>query len=58
MGEQDIHNLVYEKAKKHGIKPPELFTSLYLSLIAKPQGPKLARFIKILGVDRVKEMIG
>ena len=58
MVEQDIQNLVYEIAKKHDVKAPELFKSLYLALISKPQGPKLARFTKILGIKKVKEMIG
>jgi lysyl-tRNA synthetase class I len=58
MEEQDIQNGVYELAKKNNVPPPELFKSIYLALISKPQGPKLARFIKILGVKKVKELIG
>lgn len=58
MGEQDIQNLVYELAKKSNVPPPELFKSIYLALISKPEGPKLARFIKILGVKKAKELIG
>lgn len=58
MDEQEIQNSVYELAKKNNIPPPELFKSIYLALISKPQGPKLARFVKILGVKKVKELIG
>jgi len=58
MAEQDIQNLVYGLAKKNNVPPPELFKSIYLALISKPQGPKLARFVKILGIKRVKELIG
>ncbi|MEW5996312.1 MAG: lysine--tRNA ligase [Candidatus Micrarchaeota archaeon] len=58
MEEQEIQNLVYEIAKKNNVQPPELFKSIYLALISKPQGPKLARFVKILGIKRVKELIG
>ena len=54
----EIHNLVFDAAKRNSVEPAALFTELYQSLIAKPKGPKMGRFIEAIGVSRVKEALG
>jgi lysyl-tRNA synthetase class 1 len=54
MSSDDIHNLVFETAKKNGVQPAQLFKEIYLSLIKKERGPRLGKLVEALGVSRVK----
>lgn len=57
MEDVEIHNAVYEFARKNGIEPQEFFKQLYQVLIGKDKGPKAGRLIEILGVGRIKKDI-
>ena len=57
MKDEDIHELVYNVAKERGMKPPQLFKALYLSLIGKEYGPRLGRLIVAIGVMKTKESL-
>jgi len=57
MSDVEIHNTVYEVARRRGVDPSELFKSIYITLLGKPRGPRLGKFIKILGVRRFKEIV-
>ncbi len=54
MDAKEIHNAVYEFARSRGMEPKELFRQLYQTLIGKDRGPRLGRFIALLGVEKVK----
>lgn len=57
MKDEDIHELVYDVAKERGIKPPQLFKALYLSLIGKEYGPRFGRLIAAIGVAKTKKSL-
>ena len=57
MRDIDVHNLVYEVAKKHSIQPKEFFKTLYVALLGQPYGPRLGRLIVALGVEKVKNTL-
>ena len=52
-----VHNLVFEVAKDDGLKPGELFSSLYDALIGKSRGPKIGRLVVAVGVEKVKRAL-
>ena len=51
--EGELHDLFWEVAEKNGIKAPALFQALYLILLGKERGPKLAPFILAAGKERI-----
>jgi lysyl-tRNA synthetase class 1 len=53
----EIHNLVFEFAKEKGVKPEELFTQLYRTLLNKEKGPRMGKLIEAIGVNKVKKTI-
>jgi len=57
MSDVDIHNKVYEVARNNGVEPSELFKAIYMMLFSKPKGPRLGKFIKVLGVGRFKALV-
>jgi lysyl-tRNA synthetase class 1 len=52
-----IHNSVFAYAREHKVPASEMFKAIYHDLIDKPYGPKLGRFIEILGVDNVRSAL-
>ncbi|MEM0453599.1 MAG: lysine--tRNA ligase [Sulfolobales archaeon] len=57
MSDIDIHNKVYELARSRGRDPSELFSGIYTLLFNKSKGPRLGKFIKVLGVNRFKSIV-
>jgi lysyl-tRNA synthetase class 1 len=57
MDDLKVHNLVYGVAKEEGIKPDELFKTIYGALIGKDKGPRMGKLIVSIGVDEVKHML-
>lgn len=57
MSDVDIHNKVYELARGRGRDPSELFSAIYTLLFSKPKGPRLGKFIKVLGVEQFKAIV-
>ena len=57
MTAERVHELIYEVAKKHNIKTPQLFKAIYLSLIGKKYGPRLGKMIIAIGVKTVKKIL-
>jgi len=53
----DIHNLVYEVARKFNIPPSTLFKILYYAILGKHSGPRLGKLIVALGIDKVKQAL-
>ena len=58
MDDVQIHNLVFEVAKKESVEPKQLFKELYQAIIQKDSGPRLGKLIYAIGVDRVKKELG
>ena len=48
---------MYDIATELGLEAKALFTALYHALINKDQGPRLASFMKIIGKDRLAEIL-
>jgi lysyl-tRNA synthetase class 1 len=48
-----VTNAIFNIAKKHGLKPPSFFKTLYLILIGVPQGPRLGPYIIAMGKQNV-----
>ena len=57
MRDVDVHNLVYEVARKFNVNPKDLFKILYTALLGQPRGPRLGRLIVALGIEKVKETL-
>lgn len=58
MDAETIQNTVFSCAQDHGIKPAKFFKLVYMLLLGMPRGPKAGTLIQLIGVDRVKELIG
>ena len=54
---EDIQYMIFEVAKKNGIKPAKLFKILYKILIGVDRGPKLGKYITDIGNDKVIRML-
>ncbi len=57
MEEDKVQALAFTIANEGGIPPKELFGDLYASLIGKPMGPRLGKFVIIAGIGRIKELL-
>ncbi len=57
MKEEELYNLFWHIAEKNQLKAPEFFRSVYLVLLAKERGPKLAPFILTVGQKKVAEIL-
>ena len=51
--EKDLSSRIYDIARGHGMEPKDFFRVMYLVLVGKEQGPRLAGFLQTLGKDRV-----
>ena len=51
---EDIHNLVYRVANELNLKPAKAFQAIYKAILGKSYGPRAGYFIKMLGIDWVK----
>ncbi|WKC58199.1 lysine--tRNA ligase [Borrelia sp. P9F1] len=55
--EKDIQDEIYNIARNNNIEPPSLFKQIYNILINKDKGPRLAGFIKIIGLTKFEEIV-
>ncbi len=49
--DEGVHNLIYETCSLYEQKPQEFFSAMYYLLIGKEKGPKLAKFLMIIGKE-------
>ena len=54
MSAVEIHNLVFDIAKREGVDAAELFKALYRALISKDMGPRLGKLVEAIGVPKVR----
>ena len=55
--EKPLSEAIYAVATEAEVAPKSLFTATYQILIGKDQGPRLANFMKIIGVDRLSSIL-
>lgn len=55
--DKDLHERIYEVMHEVELKPNDVFPHLYLALISKEKGPKLAGFIRTIGREKVLKLI-
>jgi len=51
-----LHEAMYEIMHSHELKPMDIFPLCYNILISKEKGPKLAGFMRTIGIDRVASL--
>jgi len=55
--EGELYDLFWDVAQRNGIKAPQLFQALYLILLGKERGPKLAPFILAVGKKKIIQVL-
>lgn len=55
--DQDLHEAIYEIMHAQELKPGDIFPLCYTILISKPKGPKLAGFMRTIGLEKVNQLI-
>ena len=55
--DKDCQQAMYDIATEMGIEPKSLFTAMYKALIDKEQGPRLGSFMRIIGKDRLSDIL-
>lgn len=53
LNEKEFSSHIYEVAEKNGIENSDFFRLVYLALIGKEKGPKLASFLKAIGKEKI-----
>ena len=53
--EEEIYKKLFEIIKESGVSSKEFFRVVYMVLLGKPWGPRLAPFILIIGRDRIRK---
>ncbi|MDD3791155.1 MAG: lysine--tRNA ligase, partial [Sphaerochaetaceae bacterium] len=56
--EKQLSEEIYAVAHRNEIDPPELFKAVYLVLIGKERGPKLAGFVITCGKEKILPILG
>ncbi len=51
--EDDVKNLCFDISKDMGLKPQEFFKAVYLALLGKERGPRLAPFVLAVGKKKI-----
>ena len=57
LDEKAFSTALYDVAHACEIEPKALFTAVYQALIGKDQGPRLAGFMKIIGKERLAQLL-
>ena len=57
LDEKAFSTALYDTAHACGLEPKALFTAVYQALIGKDQGPRLAGFMKIIGKERLAQLL-
>ncbi len=54
---EKIQNAIFQIARKHEIKPPNFFKTLYTILLGAPKGPRLGPYIVTMGKENVTKTL-
>ncbi|MBU1238231.1 lysine--tRNA ligase [Myxococcota bacterium] len=52
-----LQSIPFDIAKEHEMKPQEFFTGIYQCLLGQERGPRFGSFVKLIGVEKLKEML-
>ncbi len=52
-----LQAIPFDVAKAHDVKPQELFSGIYQSLLGQERGPRFGSFVKLIGLEKLKEML-
>ena len=55
--DKDLHQKIYDLAKEIPIEPKDAFRVLYMVLISKEKGPKLAGFMRTIGYEKIRPLL-
>lgn len=55
--DKECQQAMYDIATEMGLESKALFTALYHALIGKDQGPRLANFMKIIGKEKLAQIL-
>ncbi len=55
--DQELHSKIYEALKAEGLKPQDAFRPFYQILISQDRGPKLAGFMRIIGKEKLLNLL-
>ena len=53
LSEKEFSTYIYKAAEDNGLETPDFFRAVYLVLIGKEKGPKLASFLKACGSENI-----
>ncbi len=56
--EKEFSQYIYQAASDNGFENADFFRLLYLALIGKEKGPKLASFLKAIGKEKINSILG
>jgi lysyl-tRNA synthetase, class I len=57
MGEKELQALVFDIARARDVDPVDFFAAIYQVLLGQARGPRFGSFAKLVGLDRVVELI-
>ena len=57
LSEKEFSEYIYKAAKDNGMENADFFRLIYMILINKEKGPKLAGFLKACGRDKTMEIL-
>ena len=57
MTEKELQSMVFDVARSKEMEPREFFGAVYQVLLGQEQGPRFGTFARLVGVDRVVELI-
>ncbi|MDE6350467.1 MAG: lysine--tRNA ligase [Treponemataceae bacterium] len=56
--DKDLQQKIYDVALANGMDAKALFTPMYHVLVNKDQGPRLASFMRIIGQEKLRQILG
>ncbi|MBR5965851.1 MAG: lysine--tRNA ligase, partial [Treponema sp.] len=56
--DKECQQAIYDVATDMQIEAKALFTALYQALVAKDQGPRLGSFLRIIGKEKLMQILG
>ncbi len=57
MNEKELQSLVFDIARENNEEPKVFFSAIYQVLLGQERGPRFGSFAKLVGIDRVLELI-
>ncbi|MDE6737441.1 MAG: lysine--tRNA ligase, partial [Treponemataceae bacterium] len=55
--DKDLQQKIYDVALANGMDAKSLFTTMYHVLVNKDQGPRLASFMRIIGQEKLRQIL-